>query len=44
MDFEDLISGNNSSENRVQPLKPTERPVVMGKNCRKCGEYHRQDM
>ena len=44
MDFGELISGNNSSENRVQPLKPTERPVVMGKNCRKCGEYHRQDM
>lgn len=44
MDFGDLISGNNSSENRVQPLKPTEKPVVMGKNCRKCGEYHRQDM
>lgn len=39
MDFSDLISGN--TDNRVQPLKATK---IVGKNCRKCGEYHKQDM
>lgn len=40
MDFSDLISGA-SSDNRVQPLKATK---IVGKNCRKCGEYYKQDM
>ncbi|MBR2430649.1 hypothetical protein IKB17_04230 [bacterium] len=37
MDFKDLISDNS---NRVEPLKATR---IVGKNCRKCGEYRRQD-
>ena len=43
MDFSDLINGN-SAENRVQPLKINNTPHVLGKNCRKCGQYYKQDM
>lgn len=39
MDFSDLING--TGDNRVQPLKVSK---IVGKNCRKCGEYHKQDM
>ena len=42
-DFSNLISGKLGEPNRVEPLKINNVKII-GKNCRKCGEYHKQDM
>lgn len=38
MAFEDLLE----PDRRVKPVSAV--PKIVGKNCRKCGEYHQQDM
>lgn len=42
MDFSELIKDSSGNpNNRVQPLKEVR---IVGKNCRKCGKYYKQDM
>lgn len=43
MDLMNLIDGTNKEPNRVQPLNIQPNKIV-GKNCRKCGQYYKQDM
>ena len=43
-DIDNLISGKDTSNYRVQPIEIRKTPKIVGKNCRKCGEYYQQDM
>lgn len=42
--IDDLISGTNKDNYRVKPLEVRKVPKIVGKNCRKCGQYYNQDM
>lgn len=42
-ELDNLISGKDTSNYRVQPLEIRKTPKIVGKNCRKCGQYFNQD-
>lgn len=42
-EIDDLISGKDTSGYRVQPVEIRKTPKIVGKNCRKCGQYYNQD-
>ena len=42
-DLDSLISGKDTSNYRVQPIEIRKTPKIVGKNCRKCGNYFNQD-
>lgn len=42
--IDDLISGTNTDNYRVKPIEVRKTPKIVGKNCRKCGQYYNQDM
>ena len=41
--LDDLISGVDASEHRVEPINIRKTPRIIGKNCRKCDQYFSQD-
>ena len=42
--MDDLITGKDTSAYRVKPIEVRKTPNIVGKNCRKCGQYYNQDM